>query len=568
MSRFLLSLLFMTAVASAEDSRSHRVEESLEQKVQQLALVQFGTPEVVSVHVVAKMKAAVQPITASDDLSYAPLPPMELLKSEDQVDSIEVALIISSLVTESAARQFQDGVRRMLASYKPRMTMRRVTYTDVKKPTAKTESTPLPSQSSGDGLAARDYLYAGTAGASILTIALVLLAGLWIVSRALQGSAQTVMQGLQSMRASGSLGAKAKEAERSEEEKDRKLTDATFLNQTLQYALSVLKSACQDDPLKLVSCLTSSSEDVAGLRWLLSQLSNEQREQFRNFLGAERIKALSQLKTLPTNFNVVRWAQDLTEKLSLRKLDERALIELALKPTEISRLFQMAPKEVLEYAVKMKDAATWKVALEVLTPEILTRNQALLSAKDWSFVLASQTVTVDGFRTAYSRMSSEVGAKGTMNIGSAAESDEQFEMKVLSPLLETLRSQKIGKDLEFIDTLKQTQPGIVNSLRTRFWTFADLRRLDPRGLKNFLAAQSNETLYAMLLVAPENDQHALLDLLPEGMKKTVVIDLLAKGQAKGDPTESENALRLTRQTFDRLIEANAAGRLALKQGAA
>jgi flagellar motor switch protein FliG len=145
--------------------------------------------------------------------------------------------------------------------------------------------------------------------------------------------------------------------------------------------------------------------------------------------------------------------------------------------------------------------------------------------------------------------------------GEQVHVDANGESKITDSLLQTLNQMSLGKDEEFIEDLRQSQPRIINAIQEKFWTMPQLRQTDQRALRTFISSQNNEVLFALLLVCPDQDRETLQEMIPEGMKKVVVLDLLKVAQAKNDEQERKVALRVVRETLNRARELHENGRL-------
>jgi hypothetical protein len=173
--------------------------------------------------------------------------------------------------------------------------------------------------------------------------------------------------------------------------------------------------------------------------------------------------------------------------------------------------------------------------------------------------LESASVPIEEVRQNFSRFKEQVNSKE--KISEALEIDPTFDSKVIDPLVAAIKAMSFGKDDDFIEGLRKTQPRFISSLQSRVWTFSTLRMADVTSLRVFLGAQPNEVLFAMLLSAPEQDKQLINSLIPDGMKKSVVTDLYNKAKTKNDEREYNNAFKIARETLDKALKAHQNGKL-------
>ena len=126
----LISLISLQVFA--EEFSVHEFEKTLEDKVRDLANVQFGTHDAIAVSIKAKMKkievAPPPPQEESLDVGYLPTPQRNVESetpkaavTSDNVEGVDVSLTVSSLIDKAAAEQLRKNVQRVLSSYKPKL---------------------------------------------------------------------------------------------------------------------------------------------------------------------------------------------------------------------------------------------------------------------------------------------------------------------------------------------------------------------------------------------------------------------------------------------------------------
>lgn len=561
-------LVSVTGWAQAQDREIEEFEASLEEKVRKMARVQFGDEEVVAPSIAARIKKEAPPTTQPEilDTGYLLLPTMEVSEKtvnwKDNLEGLDVTLMVSSRVDAVSLKNFRDNVVTLLKAYRPRVNIRKVAYSDPesRKPPPKPTPPPPEVKPPPDELLKKDKLNAAIWGVAILIMGICIWLAMQELGKAVKEGARQLGQGLLSKKQPGN---DMKLSGGDKKDPRRNGQNALGAPSSLVKIFEKLKTYSQEDPMKLAASIGDSPQDLAGLRWLLSQLPDEDRQQLKDFIGVEKIRTL--LGTaVPEDFDLLLWGQSLCEVVAIKKIEGGVLMERALASSELAILFKMDMENSFAIAHEKANPAIWRMTLDMMPESFLIERSQNLKAQDWVQIIAAAQVTPSDIREAFPIFNSAVQERMVNGLGKAVV-DTGFEQKMMRPLVGSLKTMPVGRDEEFLATVGKLQPRLVEKIQTEFWPLSRLRDVDSVGLKNLIAAQSNESLHALLLVLPLEDAEMIKTLVPEGMKRTVVLDLLERSRKRGDAQDINNALIQAREFMDQALQLHRVGKLPLKK---
>ncbi|KYG61427.1 hypothetical protein AZI86_17080 [Bdellovibrio bacteriovorus] len=542
-------------------------ERQVEQQILRLSTVHFGTSENVaaSVKAVTKKTAAPAPKeTEALDVGYLPAPvaAMGSPSSEElEIDRLEISMVISSLVDEAAVRSLRTSVQRMFAPYRPNIRVQKVKFTEVIKPKPAAEATPKeqPKEIKAPDFTKKDILWAIIVPVSTFSLVMALYFAFSKLSESLRSASKNLAAEGILIRGSepkGQLAQNLKEAET-----DPKRVE-TLVNEKINPKdfLESLKKLADQEPVRFISVLSDSPSDMLGLRWFLSQLPTETAERLNKFLGQERLRKIMTPMLAPANFSMGAWAQDLNERATLKHLAGRDFLESIFSGDDLSFLYQLETDHIFQLASKENNIAYWKVLAELASSDYLLKKSTELETTQWAQIIRSSKVTLDQAKDNSERLIAAL--KSNYSKPELHQViDVGFEDKISEPLLQKLQILPFGEDEVFLDEIAADSPRISERLRKQFWTFRDLRELDIASLKYFIDAQTNETLFSLLYVASEKDRELFKSHIPEGMRKSVVLDLLQQALARADEAKLKAAISLTRETLQKTMKLYEAGKI-------
>lgn len=569
---FPILALFAGSVAGAGEISAFEFEKSIEEQLSRVARVQFGSSDGLAFRVKANFKKQTSVPSESIDAGYMPIP-SSAWTAEDEMDlasrllGLEIEIVASSRLEAKAVEAFRASILKHFADYRPRIKVQTVSYSEPKSDTANSSPSPAsePPADRDQKLTLREWIICAVAGGLLSILGLFFWMGVRSMAQAVQQGTQALGQGLLSLKHSGTVDAGSFAGESTRENSSTDPTRGGTTPFNLEAGLEQLRKFAQTEPLKLVSVLMDGEADSLGLKWLLSQLPDAEQKRLKDFLGEERIRALAKPLQVPKGFQISSWAQELCERVTLRRLEGQAVIERSLSAEDLSFLYQVPARMALRTAREIGTPGSWRLAMEVIPSSLLNEGEAL-SMEEWSKILKGFGIPSEELRGQFAPFRQKIEAAKVA--GETAESDPALLNKILPSLIETITRLPFGRDEEFLEGLRRTDASIAAEVAKRVWTFSDLKRVEPAALKSFIGGLGNEPLFALLISVNESDRDFVLPLIPEGMKRTVVLDLLEKSLAKADAAEKREGLKIARQVLQRALLQNQNGRLPLvKPGA-
>jgi len=626
---FLLLLSFSSASIAEVDSVS-AFEKAIEEKIKEIALVQFGTGEALVVSVKANLKpvqnddiaeknrakakakadadaesAKVEAMDYSLDVGYLPLPvsknfsqkkkenlvPSEevekakpIIPIQDKIESVDIQLLTSSLAEKNSIKNLELNIKNIFSKYNPKISVRAVNASNLKPrkldpPVAKNpdDKEDKNKDESANQIQTKDIVFYSLIFVCVILLCTFLFLGMRSVSNALIKSFEAVGQGLISLKQTGSTTMKKNglngtnaDVQNPNDEghvgKKGASASGPYIGQ-FESSIEKLKAFCRQEPMKVVSTLTMDNADIIGLRWLFSLLDDSDLRQLKSFLGPDRMKLIHQPVAAPDGFSLQTWTQKCVERITLLKLDGLAFIERCLDPSQLSKLYSLSEDNCFNLASELNRKEFWKIALEKISSDYILLNSSQLSEGNWKSILDSSDLASDVVRASADEFFAEYDRR-FVNDEKETQTDDRFKKKILDTLIATLKTLESGKDSEFIEKVKHDKPEIAQSLSQFYWPVSRLNEVDKVALKGFLVNLTNESLFALMLCSTEQIRGLITNSLPEGMKKTVAIDLYEKAKAKNDSKDLASAQKLAKETMEKALALHLKGQLPLQKGLA
>jgi hypothetical protein len=573
-----LSLLFSVAFASDEKNGVENLERQIEQQILRLAIVHFGSADNVAanVHIILKDLPKKEVSQETLDVGYLPAPvspkdeTSEMIPLEQRIEQVEISMVVSALVTEAAVKSLRNSVQKMFGNLKPNIKVQKVQFTEVVKPKSKDALQPTPTpapekdvKNPSENFSRKDLIWCIIVPVSTFSFVMAL----YFAFSKLSDSISRVSSNLSSSgilirgtepKAGSNLNAKDKESgiEKIETHLNDKLNPKDFFES--------LRKLAETEPVRFISVMSDSPADLIGLRWFLSQLPTEAAETLNKYLGSERLRKVMTPIIAPKDFNMGAWAQDLNERVTLKHLAGRDFLESILSKEDLSYLYQLETDLIFDVSAKENKIEYWKILAELASGDYLLKKAKDLDTHQWTSLMKSGQVSADDMKGKAETFVQLIKSSNAIATTGQKLYDPAFESKVFEPLLQKLQSLPFGEDERFIDEIQADNMRMSEKLRKRFWTFRDLRELDTLSFKSFIDSQTNEVLFSLMFVAPEKDRQHIKDAIPEGMKRSVVLDLLEKAQSKSDEAKLKAAITLTRETLNKALTLHENGKLAKK----
>lgn len=532
-------------------------EGSVETKLTSLARVQFGSAENISFYVKALLKKE-EVNSEANDVGYLAIPAGSVTNQniETSLQEIEIVIVASSRLPAEGVKAFQGSVRKVFAAYRPRIKVQTVDFVEAATRQPAQEK-PVDPNNQKDNKKSEigSWIRAGLLGVTLSFVGFFLYLGLGALAKALREGATSLAQSLGLSKSSSAPNTPPPVA--SPPPRSSKAENEYALK-NLPEVIAQLRKLAESDPLKFVAVLTGAAEDLIGVRWFLSQIQDQDRQKIQKFLGPGRMRQLEEPLEVPVGYNIASWAQSFLERLVLVKMKGKVLIEEALSADEVSFLYQISPEQALRAGRELASPEAWRFSLEILPSNMLMTTPPL-EWKEWNAIIRSSAITsseLQNFFPQYKAFFQNI--EGEQSISAR---DPILFAKILPSIVGSLEVMRFGEDDQFIENLAVEYPELSLEVRKNFFTLNTFKEMEVSDLKAFFGNLENESVIAVLVCSQGPDRSFVQDLLPEGMKKTVVLDLFKKALEKNDPTTLQEALKKARKVFKTALDLHHKGRL-------
>jgi hypothetical protein len=546
----LLSLIGARTLAKNIETEVSEFQNQWEQKISQIAAVQFGSRDAVAVSVRLKLKPKSVNLKQDHDVGYMPWPSTGFEEPkpenfEEQIQDFFISLVFSTKIEKSSIQSFQASVRKLLASYKPKITVYSVESSDVlqRKPASTEPPKPEPDLTKATQ---KDYLAGGALLAASFVVGFMVFLGLYFFASALAKSAGSISQAFGAIRQQ----VKTEDVTPSVLPEEQKPTSIetppthSISSEEMDKSLKFIKQTCVQDPFLLVSLIGETAADQQGLRWLLSQLSKEEINSLQTFLGIDRLSRLEKNDSVPVAISYPHWLQNIVEGLTLKQIQGKGILAESLTPLEMAELFSARPMEIFECAKIENSPSMWRLVLSVISEKFIEDQSAQLSSDNWSTILEGGKIKSLNFKPDLQKLRNFLLSKQSQ-VDSQQTMDPAFASKTSSSLLKTLKQLPFGDDQKFLQSLETVHPFYVAKIKEQYWTYQEVSEIEPSALKLALSTEPNETVAAFLFFAGETLEAGFRELLPAGMRREVVLDLLSQMKKKlTDQSREKSQLRV------------------------
>ncbi|HLE01118.1 MAG TPA: hypothetical protein VJB59_12715 [Bdellovibrionota bacterium] len=579
--------LFAVSSSAAPFELNPEIEalrKSLEQKVQENVKTFLGDEArvVTSVQVIeSQVRPQVKPLTPGDgvDILYAPssfvteqIRPVEAPSKNVVIDSVDVEIQIGGDVDATALNNARELVLKTLKGLNPKVTVTKLTLPPKKAPTP--TPAPMPSVEPDKLSKAPEVpewktllpLLSAVAAAFILTL------GILIFGQAVKASAQTVVQGLSSL----FLTSKSKDSlgiEGSEEnpivlehkngldggaKKPKSETLLTDYSRNVQ----IIKEALAQNPLLFLRAVNDSDQELWGIKWLLPNLTGDEQETVKKFLGMARVRRMAEIPNDADFGEQTAWLQDFVERLVLNKIRERTLVERALGSEKTARIFLIKPEHLSTIGKQLNTPGTWRILSEFLPRENFDKLIKEMPQSELQNLIDAARAEITAVAQAADQI---IATAGEVPEEQQTEERAQFySQTLLDPILNSLASKNFGEDDEFLDRISEQAPELATMVRERFWTPRDLASVADEALGLVLRTLRNEQRAAFIFALPAPHSERVESLLPQGNVRTIVTDQLTRMRQRNDANEIRNALSTARNVIESLRKDHASGKFKLR----
>ena len=559
-----------------------RLEKSLEQKVYAAVKTYFGEDSrfVASVHVKesevrpAKKDKAPAPEVGVDIL-YAPIPLVndfvqntptpEEARKHLVIDSVEVEIQVAGDVDTKALTNAKDLVRKTLKAFNPTVTVSKLT---VPQRSLAAVPSPSPTPAKAEADAGKLDFRSLMPMIAVITAAVILALGIIFIAQALRSSAQTLVSGLSHVFLSGKnsdkLGVEGASEEKpivlehrnAPDKKPKKTTSPEAHLRDYGRNIGIIKESLAQDPMLFLRALIEGDHDLCGCKWLLPNLTSDEQDLLRRYLGVKRVARIAEIDSDSIDFEPTSWLQDFVERLMLKRIQDRTIVEKAVGPDRTVKLYLMPSKQLAEAARQLNTPASWRILSEFASKEELEKVLAELPTEQWQTIVQGAALDSESISITADQILSRLSE------ASDAVSDERssfYSKTLLDPVLRSLSEKEFGKEEEFLDQVGSQAPELIAMVHERFWTPRDLDRVPESVLTQLMKKIRNEQRVALLYALPEAYSQRLQELLPQGNVRTIVMDQLARAKQRNNPNELRDAVLASREILENLRQQHMAG---------
>lgn len=403
--------------------------------------------------------------------------------------------------------------------------------------------------------------------------ALVLLGAAWILSQGISKTGAALSEGLKGLapKTGGGAGASATAAGSSGKPESKTVVEESEAAERIRYEsaasaqagnVALISRMVRDNPVRFITCVGSNGEDYRGLRSLMAQLDDVSRQAMRAILSDEALERVNASAEVGDAFGFTLWLQDFCERLATGHLLGTKLVESQVDAANLVVLLKADSNHLLRAAEAVGSPAAWRIASELLQAPVLksvfTRgNGAVLEG-----ILRSVEVSGGEVQEAAARLITALDGIPERQESEAAK--RRFLSGSLLPgVLQALQSMEPGEDESLLEGLAAQSPRLHEMVGDRYWGVAMLDRIPEAVLMQSLEGYEVEDRALILYAIPEARRQKLVSLLPEGMSKVILTDLIDRKQARRDAQERRQAVGFFRGWMDSLKRQADAGMYAL-----
>jgi hypothetical protein len=394
---------------------------------------------------------------------------------------------------------------------------------------------------------------------------IVLLGAAWLLSRGMAQTGAALGEGLKSLAPRSGAGSVAVGGAASVEKKSEEPESETATRVRFSAALSaqpaniaLVARMVRENPVRFVSCWGGSPEDFRGLRSLLVQLDEGTRSAFQSIVSEEALARIHASAEGGEPFAFAPWLQEFCERLATSHLLGTKLVEAQVEGSRLVALLRADSSHLLQAAESVGSPAAWRIVSELLQPPALKSVFARGSGPVLEGVLRSAEVSGSEVREASERLIAALEHIPERQQDEAAK--RRFLAGSLLPgVLQALESMQPGEDEPLLEGLARQSPSLHEMVGERYWGISMIERVPESILLQSLEGFEVEDRALLLFAVPEARRQRLIALLPEGMAKVILQDLVDRKTTRQDPMERRQAAMLLREWIAGLKRQSDAG---------
>lgn len=308
----------------------------------------------------------------------------------------------------------------------------------------------------------------------------------------------------------------------------------------------MIKDSLQQRPRSILS-LSMDSQNQVGIRWLLTQMDASEVQLLQSVLGGDYFDQLLQISSEQVQeSNLKGWLRSFTESLILLNLKEPGLLEEALNPKELSELLGLKPELIFSSLQDELTPPVFRVLAELTPDREFTDLSKRFSEDHWEQMLKSKDCEPADIKKALLQIRAKMGTEAS-NQPKQFKKTENLQRKLHTSLLQKFENLAPQDEERFLDQIRQNYPGLYQTIRSEIWFVEDLNTVPENHLKAAILEKGAEEIFALVLGLPKPWPEKIKSYLPEGTKKTIILDLVQKAASRSAPTEMEAVYKFCRQ---------------------
>jgi hypothetical protein len=414
--------------------------------------------------------------------------------------------------------------------------------------------------------------YALAAGVllGLVAMAFTLLAGLKSFSSSLSQAASTLAGGM--ARGSESRSETPSSAEpvvaSSADDSTASLEDFSRTALSLE-SLVLTRRAQTEDVLN-----TESDAQMAHLIESLGLMSEEARLALREILGARSslFESLSAEKIPDSRASRV-WTANLVKRILARDLVSENPVTKSIDPVDLKSFRKLRGAMLGEFVGSVLEQSDTRLVAglsEILDTQQIQDFIENSSSEEWTRLVRvleeAPLEKVELETEQLERLKSSIPRHDNSSGGSAGGTRASTQ-RVLAGLIEAQKKLNLDAETRNLRSLCEKLPQMRASLESRYWGLAALARVPEPVLVTWLTRLDNRLLASLLHFSQSSEELTLWarleSLLPEGMRKTIVLDYFKKMSTQTSAKELLQWSGVLRNNIETLRAQHAEGRFEL-----
>ena len=219
---------------------------------------------------------------------------------------------------------------------------------------------------------------------SMIFAALILATGIGFVARSVKYSASTLADGfaklsLPSQSTGSEINGSSAQAKTPEPQQPIPVAPAYSAAHSENYTrnFAIFKECLIQNPIVFLRALRDDAEELRGIKWILPSLSGEEQQSLKKYISRSGFTRFSNMAHLKPPADPMIWLQDFAERLMIRKVDERTIVDRALGIEKSGKLYLANPKHLVKAVRKVNSSGAWRILSEFVSNATLDRKSVV-----------------------------------------------------------------------------------------------------------------------------------------------------------------------------------------------